>query len=153
MTGYSSVRSSIRRIRARRTMSDINVVPYIDVMLVLLVIFMITAPIVSPSIINLPTVGNTIPQQQQILPAVIVNIRADGNIYVRYKSDAGGTMQQKNITRSDLHNFIVTHGQSHPDQPVVIAADKTVKYEAVINVMSELKVHGVKRIGLLVKTP
>ncbi len=53
-----SIRSSMRGSRSRRAMADINVVPYIDVMLVLLVIFMVTAPLVAPSIVNLPTVGN-----------------------------------------------------------------------------------------------
>ncbi|CAM2191721.1 protein TolR [Paraburkholderia sp. A1RI_3L] len=149
MAGSTPVRSSMRGGRQRRAMSDINVVPYIDVMLVLLVIFMVTAPLVAPSIVNLPTVGGAAPQQQT--PPVVVNIRADGNMSVRYKDDSGAT-QQENMARADLNSFIVDREQSHPDQPVVIAADKTVKYEAVMNVMSDLKARGVKRVGLLVKS-
>ncbi|MFT4065366.1 protein TolR [Paraburkholderia sp.] len=141
--------SSMRGSRSRRAMADINVVPYIDVMLVLLVIFMVTAPLVAPSIVNLPTVGAAAPQQQT--PPVIVNIRADGNMSIKYKDDAG-TQQQEDMTKADLKGFIADRAQSHPDQPVVIAADKTVKYEAVMNVMSELKAQGVKRVGLLVKS-
>jgi len=130
-------------------MSDINVVPYIDVMLVLLVIFMVTAPLVAPSIVNLPTVGGAAPQQQT--PPVVVNIGADGKMNVRYKDDAGAT-QQEQMSRVELNGFVTDREASHPDQPVVIAADKTVKYEAVMQVMSDLKARGVKRVGLLVKS-
>ena len=149
MAGSSSRTSSMRGGRSRRAMADINVVPYIDVMLVLLVIFMVTAPLVAPSIVNLPTVGGAAPQQQT--PPVVVNIRADGNMNVKYKDD-NGAMQQESMTRADLDSFVTDREQSHPDQPVVIAADKTVKYEVVMNVMSDLKARGVKRVGLLVKS-
>jgi biopolymer transport protein TolR len=145
----STNRSTMRGGRQRRAMADINVVPYIDVMLVLLVIFMVTAPLVAPSIVNLPTVGGAAPQQQT--PPVIVNIRADGKMSVRYKSDDGAT-QQQDMTRADLDSFVTDREASHPDQPVVIAADKTVQYESVMNVMSDLKARGVKRVGLLVKS-
>ncbi|MGV2291330.1 protein TolR [Trinickia sp. YCB016] len=145
----STNRSSMRGGRSRRAMADINVVPYIDVMLVLLVIFMVTAPLVAPSIVNLPTVGGAAPQQQT--PPVVVNIRADGKMNVKYKDDSGAT-QQEDMTRADLNSFVVDRQASHPDQPVVIAADKTVQYEVVMNVMSDLKARGVKRVGLLVKS-
>ncbi|SAL67455.1 biopolymer transport protein ExbD/TolR [Caballeronia arvi] len=142
------IRSSMRG-SSRRAMSDINVVPYIDVMLVLLVIFMVTAPLVSPSIINLPTVGNAQPQEQQ--PPLVINIKADGSMNVRYKEEGGATQEQK-MTMKDLDSFVLNRQESHPDQPVVIAADKTVKYEVVMNVMSDMKARGVKRVGLLVKS-
>ncbi|CAN7232903.1 protein TolR [Trinickia sp. LjRoot230] len=144
----SSNHSSMRSGRSRRAMSDINVVPYIDVMLVLLVIFMVTAPLIAPSIVNLPTVGGAAPQQQT--PPVVVNIRPDGKMSVRYKDGAGAT-QQEDMTRQQLTSFVNDREASHPDQPVVIAADKTVQYETVMNVMSDLKARGVKRVGLLVK--
>ena len=144
-----SMRSSMRGGRTRRAMADINVVPYIDVMLVLLVIFMVTAPLVTPTIINLPTVGNAAPQPQT--PPVMVNIKADGSMTVRYKDDAGAS-QQQSMTEGDLKTFVLNRQESHPDQPVVIAADKTVKYEVVMNVMSDMKARGVKRVGLLVKS-
>ncbi|MDR5855336.1 protein TolR [Caballeronia sp. LZ062] len=142
------IRSSMRG-SSRRAMADINVVPYIDVMLVLLVIFMVTAPLVSPSIINLPTVGNAQPQEQQ--PPLVINIKADGSMNVRYKEDGGATQEQK-MTKGDLNAFVLNRQELHPDQPVVIAADKTVKYEVVMNVMSDMKARGVKRVGLLVKS-
>jgi len=143
-----SMRSSMRGGRGRRAMSDINVVPYIDVMLVLLVIFMVTAPLVTPTIVNLPTVGNASPQPQT--PPVIVNIKADGTLSVRYKD--GTLTQDQAMTQTDLDTFVTNRQVANPDEPVVIAADKTVKYEAVMNVMSELKNRGVKRVGLLVKS-
>ncbi|SAK75383.1 biopolymer transport protein ExbD/TolR [Caballeronia pedi] len=142
------IRSSMRG-SSRRAMSDINVVPYIDVMLVLLVIFMVTAPLVSPSIINLPTVGNAQPQEQQ--PPLVINIKADGSMNVRYKENGGSTQEQK-MSKEELNTFVLNRQESHPDQPVVIAADKTVKYEVVMNVMSDMKARGVKRVGLLVKS-
>ena len=142
------IRSSMRG-SSRRAMSDINVVPYIDVMLVLLVIFMVTAPLVSPSIINLPTVGNAQPQEQQ--PPLVINIKADGSMSVRYKENGGSTQEQK-MSKDELNTFVLNRQESHPDQPVVIAADKTVKYEVVMNVMSDMKARGVKRVGLLVKS-
>ncbi|WP_321796227.1 protein TolR [Caballeronia sp. J97] len=142
------IRSSMRG-SSRRAMSDINVVPYIDVMLVLLVIFMVTAPLVSPSIINLPTVGNAQPQEQQ--PPLVINIKADGSMNVRYKEEGGSTQEQK-MSKDELNTFVLNRQESHPDQPVVIAADKTVKYEVVMNVMSDMKARGVKRVGLLVKS-
>jgi biopolymer transport protein TolR len=145
----STNRSSMRGGGSRRAMADINVVPYIDVMLVLLVIFMVTAPLVAPSIVNLPTVGSAAPQPQQ--PPVVVNIRANGKMSVKYKDDAG-TTQEENMTRADLDGFVTDRQQAHADQPVVIAADKTVQYETVMNVMSDLKARGVKRVGLLVKS-
>jgi biopolymer transport protein TolR len=145
----TSIRSSLRGGRSRRTMSEINVVPYIDVMLVLLVIFMVTAPLVAPSIVNLPTVGNAAPQEQT--PPVIVNIQSDGTIHVKYKDDASGATQELPMTLADLNRFAADRAQTHPDQPIVIGADKSIQYEIVMNVMSELTANGVKRVGLLVK--
>ena len=70
---------------------------------------------------------------------------------VRYRED-GGAAQQQNMTKAELNSFVLNRQESHPDQPVVIAADKTVKYEVVMNVMSDMKARGVKRVGLLVKS-
>jgi biopolymer transport protein TolR len=142
------IRSSMRGGSRRRAMADINVVPYIDVMLVLLVIFMVTAPLVAPSIVNLPTVGHA--QAQQETPPVIVNIRAGGEMSVRYKD--GNSTREQTMSAADLQAFLHASQQASPEQPVVIAADKTVRYELVMNVMSDLKEQGVKRVGLLVKS-
>lgn len=139
----------VRGGRSRRAMASINVVPYIDVMLVLLVIFMVTAPLIAPSIVNLPTVGAAAREQQT--PPVVVNIRADSSLNVRYRDDAG-TDHTQDMTLDDLDAFVVSRASDHAEQPVVIAADRTVKYETVMDVMSALKARGVKRVGLLVRS-
>ncbi|MEX3557674.1 MAG: protein TolR [Burkholderia sp.] len=144
------LRSRMRGGRSRRSMADINVVPYIDVMLVLLVIFMVTAPLVAPSIVNLPTVGNAVPQDKT--PPVVVNIQADGRMSVRYNRGGAGASQEDTMSKVALDDFIASRQADHPDQPVVIAADKTVQYDKVMTVMSDLKARGVKRVGLLVKS-
>lgn len=127
----------------RRAMSDINVVPYIDVMLVLLVIFMVTAPFVNPGVVNLPTVGGA---QVQPLPPVFLNINEKEEIKVNRDGQA-----TKTLTRQQLGQFAREMSDQSPDQPLVIAADKSIRYEVVMDVMSRLKENGVKRIGLAVK--
>lgn len=143
-----SIRSSMRG-RGRRAMADINVVPYIDVMLVLLVIFMVTAPLVTPAVVNLPTVGGASAQQET--PPVIVNVQSDSTMSVRYKTPSGSPQEQP-MTQADLATFLQNMQQSSPDLPVVIAGDKNVRYESVMAVMSALKAQGIKRVGLLVKS-
>ena len=132
------------RTSKRRAMSDINVVPYIDVMLVLLVIFMVTAPMVNPGIVNLPTVGGA---KVQALPPVFLTIDADENIIVRKDGESTQT-----LNKMELGSFARNQAERSPEQPLVLAADKSVKYEVVMDVMSKLKENGVKRVGLAVKS-
>jgi len=132
------------RTSKRRAMSDINVVPYIDVMLVLLVIFMVTAPMVNPGIVNLPTVGGA---KVQALPPVFLTIDVDENIIVRKDGESTQT-----LNKMELGSFARNQAERSPDQPLVLAADKSVKYEVVMDVMSKLKENGVKRVGLAVKS-
>ena len=138
-----SSRSSFRSNR-RRAMSDINVVPYIDVMLVLLVIFMATAASVNPGVVNLPTVGGA---KTQVLPPVYLSVDANENITVKREGEASQT-----LSRLELGAFARTQAEKSADQPVVLAADKSVKYEVVMDVMAKLKENGVKRVGLAVKS-
>ncbi len=130
--------------RGRRSMSDINVVPYIDVMLVLLVIFMVTTPMVNPGLVNLPTVGGA---QVQPLPPVLINIFAEEVIIVKSEGKADRT-----LSRNELGGFARERAELSPDQPMVIAADKSIKYEIVMDVMARLKENGIKRVGLAVKS-
>jgi len=125
-------------------MSDINVVPYIDVMLVLLVIFMVTAPFVNPGVVNLPSVGGATVQP---LPPIFLNINEKEQIKVNENGSATRT-----LTRSQLGAFARELSNKNPDQPMVIAADKSIRYEVVMDVMSQLKENGVKRVGLAVKS-
>ena len=135
---------SLRRSSKRRAMSDINVVPYIDVMLVLLIIFMATAASVNPGIVNLPTVGGA---KIQTLPPVFLSVDANENITVRRDGESSQT-----LSRLELGAFARTQAEKSADQPVVLAADKSVKYEVVMDVMAKLKENGVKRVGLAVKS-
>lgn len=135
-----SVRSNGRA--GRRMKADINVVPYIDVMLVLLVIFMVTAPLITPGLINLPSVG-----QASEVPAtpLEVQISQDGQLAMRMR-EAGATLQD--IPRDQLVDQV--RQRITAETPVVIAADGKVPYETVVKVMDELRSNGVTRLGLLV---
>ena len=139
MAGRSSFRTS-----RRRTIADINVVPYIDVMLVLLVIFMVTAPMVNPGVVNLPTVGGA---KVQALTPVFVTIGADEAITIRKEGEPAQT-----ISKLELGAFARSQAEKSAEQPVVLAADKSIKYEVVMDVMSRLKENGVKRVGLAVRS-
>ena len=131
--------------RPRRLMNQINVVPYIDVMLVLLVIFMVTAPLVNPGVVDLPQVGKS---SQPPAAPLEVNIKADGSLALRER-DAGDA--ERTVTRAELIRVLQVKQTSNPEQAVVIAADKSVRYESVLNVMDDLQKNHVQKVGLLVK--
>lgn len=135
-----SVRSGGRH--GRRMKADINVVPYIDVMLVLLVIFMVTAPLITPGLIDLPSVGRASEVPAKPLE---VQISQNGDVALRMR-EAGANPE--NIARADLVNQV--RARITADTPVVIAADGKVPYESVMKVMDELRTNGVTRLGLLV---
>jgi biopolymer transport protein TolR len=127
----------------RRLMNQINVVPYIDVMLVLLIIFMVTAPLINPGQIELPTVGKTAGPPVNPLE---VTIRTDQSLWLRDRARGGG---ERRVTRNELLEAIRDKQRRSPDQPVVIAADKDVRYAAVLEVMDMLQQNQVARVGLL----
>jgi len=134
--------------RARKAINQINVVPYIDVMLVLLVIFMITAPLVNPGQIELPSVGVS---SAPPLAPLQITIEKDGSIQFLDKS---GNAKQRTILIDDLIALVKTKQANAPpgtEQAVVISADKAVRYESVIGILDKLHVAGVKKVGLLVE--
>ncbi len=133
------------RTRRRRFMNEINVVPYIDVMLVLLVIFMITAPLISPGQIELPQVGESL--APPVAPLEIM-IKVDGSLTLHDRLSEGAA---QGLNLSQLANTIKQKQALNSEQPVVIAADKDVRYEEVINVMDILQQQQVKKIGLLAR--
>jgi biopolymer transport protein TolR len=135
----------IERRSGRRLMNQINVVPYIDVMLVLLVIFMITAPLINPGQVELPSIGKTSDPPMQPME---VAIQADGTLLYR---DRARSMQERKVTRNELLAAIRQKQQNNPDQAVVIAGDKDVRYEAVLEVMDMLQQNQVRKVGLLAK--
>lgn len=136
-----SMRGSTGR-HGRRMKNEINVVPYIDVMLVLLVIFMVTAPMITPGLVELPSVG-----QASEVPAKPVEIQVDkdGKLAIRLR-DAGSEFM--NIEKSTLLSEVRSRMQA--DSPVVIAADGKVPYETVMGLMEELRSNGINRLGLIV---
>ena len=138
-------------MRTRKLMNQINVVPYVDVMLVLLVIFMVTAPLMTPGVIDLPSVGKS--AQPPAAPLEVV-IRADTTLLLRERvggEKGDGQMQERQITNAELVSALREKQARNPEQPVVISADKSVRYEAVLKVMDELQKNSVRRGGLMVK--
>jgi biopolymer transport protein TolR len=135
----------IDRRQSRRLMNQINVVPYIDVMLVLLVIFMVTAPLINPGQIELPQVGKTSDPPVQPLE---VSIRTDRSLWLR---DRARGSSERRVTRDELLDAIKEKQARSPNQAVVISADKDVRYESVLEVMDMLQQNNVSRVGLLAK--
>jgi len=126
-------------------MSEINVVPYIDVMLVLLIIFMVAAPLINPGQIDLPQVA------QRLDPAVApleVRVRANGDLAI---VDRNASPDELRVNRRQLLDFVRNAQKAHPDQAVVIAGDRTVRYEEVLKVLDLLQQNQVKRVGLLAR--
>ncbi len=136
----------IQRRNKRRLMNEINVVPYIDVMLVLLIIFMITAPLIQPSQIELPEIGKSSAPPAEPLE---VTIAANGNLTLR---DRASTSEEQQVDRNQLVELLKVRQAQNIDQPVVIAADKNVRYEEVIQVMDLLQQQQIRKVGLLTKS-
>jgi biopolymer transport protein TolR len=124
-------------------MNDINVVPYIDVMLVLLIIFMVTAPMINHGQIELPQIGKSL--ATPVLPLEII-IKANGDLYLR---DRTKTSVEQKLNNPELVETIKQKQSENPEQAVVVAADKNVRYEEVIKVMDVLQQHQVQKVGLL----
>ena len=125
-------------MRKRRLMNQINVVPYIDVTLVLLVIFMVTAPMTNPGVVELPEVGETL--KQSVAP-IVITVKLNNTIEI----------DGENYTRDRLLGRVQSLIKTAPDRALVIAADKNVKYDEVISLMDLLKQNNVSKVGLLLK--
>ena len=152
--------SLVNRGRGRRTINEINMVPFIDVMLVLLIIFMVTAPLISPSMIDLPSVGKAAKTPDLVIQIIIGK---DGALTLKAQD------QSTPVTMKDLVRSVTTAqakaAQATPPKStkpgatatgptstaVVISADKNVKYETVVKVMDTLQRAGVQRVGLSVQ--
>jgi biopolymer transport protein TolR len=135
------------RGRGRRTINEINMVPFIDVMLVLLIIFMVTAPLITPSMINLPSVGNASRQPDQVIQIVVGKTE---------ELELKARDQSSSVTLTELA-AAVRRAQGARDSAaaassaVVISADRSVKYERVVQVMDTLQRAGIQRVGLSVQ--
>ena len=131
------------RGRGRRTINEINMVPFIDVMLVLLIIFMVSAPLITTGVVDLPSVGPAKRQPDKVIEVVVgtdesLKLRVDGK-------DAARTSLR------ELAGRVTALQNGSANTPVIIAADRNVKYEQVVKVMDTLQKAGVQRVGLAVK--
>jgi biopolymer transport protein TolR len=129
--------------RPRKSINQINVVPYIDVMLVLLVIFMVTAPLINPGVIELPSVGS---QLAAPVTPLEISVRNDQSLWLRE-----GAASPVRVSPDELVARIRDHQAKNPDQAVVIAADRAVRYEEVVRVLDLLQQRGVRKVGLLLR--
>ena len=129
-------------------MHEINIVPYVDVMLVLLVIFMVTAPLITPAVIDLPSVSKA--GQPRVVPLEVF-VKADRGLVVRSRDRSGAIISERTIARAELADAIKQARGKDADLSVLVGGDKDARYEAVLQVMDELKKQGVQRVGLQVK--
>ena len=131
--------------RSRKSINEINVVPYIDVMLVLLVIFMVTAPLVAPGEIELPSVGSKL-----TVPVQPLQVRLEGKSITL--TDQATKSGPRRVTQDQLVETVLA-AQAARDQPVVIEADKNARYQDVLDILDLLQRNGVKKVGLLARPP
>jgi len=132
----------VSRGRGRRTINEINMVPFIDVMLVLLIIFMVTAPLITPSVIDLPSVGKAAKQPDQVIQIVIGK---DESIAMKVQD------KSTSLGLKDIAGAVKQAQSGATNSAVVISADKNIKYESVVKVMDTLQRAGVQRVGLSVQ--
>jgi biopolymer transport protein TolR len=129
--------------RSRRSINEINMVPFIDVMLVLLIIFMVTAPLITTGVVDLPSVGKS---QQR--PASVIEVIVGSDERLRLRAD---NEEPVAVTLAQLARRVQERQRGNAEVPVVISADKGVRYEAVVRTMDALQRAGVKRVGLSVR--
>ncbi len=148
----------------RRSMNEINMVPFIDVMLVLLIIFMVTAPLITTGVVDLPSVGKSSQRPTRVIEIIVgtnqrLQLRADQQdpetvalpeLVARVRQKQAAPLTPAPASRGASVN--ANSGPPDPaDVPVVISADRTVRYEDVVKVMDTLQRAGVRRVGLSVK--
>ncbi|GLX77239.1 protein TolR [Thalassotalea insulae] len=136
------------RVR-RRKVAEINVVPYIDVMLVLLIIFMVTAPLITQGVkVDLPK-ADAEPLSKDSKPPLVASVDAEGNYYL-----AVGTSKNEPMSAEELATLVAAHLKVEPDTPVVVNGDGAVPYDAVIQLMVLLQRDaGVPSVGLMTDSP
>ena len=134
----------------RRTINEINMVPFIDVMLVLLIIFMVSAPLMTPGVVDLPTIGQAQRQPDRVIEVIV---DADGQLRLKVDSRTpAGSDPDERVAMGRLAARVKALAEGAAQVPVIIAADKGVRYELVVKVMDTLQRAGVARVGLAVRT-
>lgn len=131
--------------KRRRRVAEINVVPYIDVLLVLLIIFMVTAPLVTQGVkVELPKADSE-PLDKDSKPPLVASVDAQGNYYL-----AVGTSKNEAMSAEEVAILVAAHLKKEPETPVVVNGDGAVSYDAVIQLMVLLQqVAEVPSVGLM----
>ena len=129
--------------RGRRAIAEMNMVPFIDVMLVLLIIFMATAPLITTGVVDLPSVGKAATR-----PSSVVEVIVGVDEKLRLRLDGG---QAQPTTLARLAGAVKLLQAGNAQVPVVISADKAVRYEQVVRAMDVLQRAGIARVGLSVR--
>ena len=129
--------------RRRRAMAEMNMVPFIDVMLVLLIIFMVSAPLIATGLVELPSVGKAARAPEHVIEVVVGSDET-----LRLRVDAG---EPQPVTLAQLAARVRDKQAGNPATPVVISADRAVRYEQVVRTMDILQRAGIQRVGLVVK--
>lgn len=129
-------------------MADINVTPLVDVMMVLLVIFMVSAPLTNPSVINLPNAAKSATPPTEYIE---ITLKPEQQTSVRINGQKSGTSVAETVPRNGLKRKLQALHADKPEMPVMISADKDIKYDEVIQVISEAKMLGINRVGLATK--
>ena len=141
---------SPNRRQSRRTISDINMVPFIDVMLVLLIIFMVTAPLLTPGMIDVPSVGKAASTPDQV---ITIEIDKQLHILVKSKSTTSSpaTQIKQDANMDNVAKIALQLQSGNSTTPVIISADKGITYDNVVKIMGRLQNAGVQRVGLAVR--
>jgi biopolymer transport protein TolR len=134
--------------KRRRPVSEINVVPYIDVMLVLLIIFMVTAPLVTQGVkVDLPK-AEAQPLEEEAKPPLVASVDAQGQYFLNV-----GDSQKEPMSAVDLATLVAKHLQVEPETPVVVRGDGAVQYKDVVQLMVLLQRAGAPSVGLMTTPP
>jgi biopolymer transport protein TolR len=135
---------SSRGRSGRRTINEINMVPFIDVMLVLLIIFMVSAPLITTGLVDLPTVGKSTQRPEHVVEVIVAS---DESLQLRMDGK-----EPQDVALGSVSARVRELQGGDANTPVVISADRNVKYDAVIKVMDTLQRAGVQRVGLSMKS-
>jgi biopolymer transport protein TolR len=135
----------VSRAKKRRLMAEINVVPYIDVMLVLLIIFMVTAPMLTQGIkVELPKAGAEPLETTEGRDPLVLSVDAEGNLYLNVGDDEDSPVEPERIVK--LTSVVL---EKNPETPVLVKADFRVAYGAVVAAMVLLQEGGARKVGFL----
>ena len=133
------------QLKKRRLMSEINVVPYIDVMLVLLIIFMVTAPLLTQGIkVELPKAGAEPIPDVPNHPPLIVSVDSEGNLYINVGDD-----EDQPASSQDIVSRVQAVLNQRPETPVLVKADRAVPYGNVVGAMVLLQRGGADSVGFV----